>query len=368
MTTEEQDSIVWGFDTQPGYAGSARLLAACLERLKKADGHINAVERYLWQDKDRGMWSGNQAKARMVETLKLLREAPEDIAVLERYLSRQDMHALLEEFDLFMPDGVIVREMEEAEGAVRENDFLAYGQDGLSPLEREELDNGIKRAYQYRGALFCVLQAVETEVARRFPRVKQGDWVSVRGCRAGYVCGIQGLTLQVFDPSHAGFNCRYAISRHWLIREDARRVACPVPRFMGPEYYSHDHARRERDELRHLIEDGAPPKVQREKLILAMDAMARTWWLIHQPGDYRLGCDCNGLSLVRTLEELPQSEVTGLLCGMAKRIETLSGWSGRAAYTGPNADWCLEFAVMAAALDRMDVAIMKAMQAKRHNS
>ena len=33
-------------------------------RLNKARGHINATERWLWRDTDRGLWSAKQAKAR----------------------------------------------------------------------------------------------------------------------------------------------------------------------------------------------------------------------------------------------------------------------------------------------------------------
>ncbi|MCG6941612.1 MAG: hypothetical protein LJE69_10220 [Thiohalocapsa sp.] len=41
----------------------AALRQALLERLVKADGHINAAERKLWHDTDRGLWSARQAKA-----------------------------------------------------------------------------------------------------------------------------------------------------------------------------------------------------------------------------------------------------------------------------------------------------------------
>lgn len=361
-------SNLWNVGRGETESFSAALLQACLDRLLKADGHINAVDRYLWQDKDRGMWSGNQAKARMVETLKLLRDAPAHIPVLERYLPRQDMHALLQEFHALMPDPVTSREMAEAEQGVSENDFLAYGHEQLTPEDREKLDGGIKRAYRYRMALFAALQAAEAAVASRYLRVKVGDWVSVRGCRAGYVCGMQGLTLQVFDPAQAGRNCRHAITRHWLIREEAMLATEPVPHFLGPEYYSYSHARREREVLGRLIQEGASPVDQREQLILALDAMARTWWLIHVPGDYRLGCDSHGLGLVLALGDLPRSDVTGLLRGMAERIETLSGWSGKNPFASPNAEWNLEFAVMAATLDRLDAAMQRAMQEKRCHS
>lgn len=57
-------------------------------RLDKADGHINAAERKLWYETDRGFWSGDQAKARLAEAWLWLRGEPVQPLPLERYLKK----------------------------------------------------------------------------------------------------------------------------------------------------------------------------------------------------------------------------------------------------------------------------------------
>jgi hypothetical protein len=58
--------------------GVLSLRQALLERIEKADGHINAAERKLWHETDRGLWSARQAKARIGEVWMWLTEQRTD--------------------------------------------------------------------------------------------------------------------------------------------------------------------------------------------------------------------------------------------------------------------------------------------------
>ena len=55
----------------------ARFPTSPKERLKKTLGHINATERKLWHDTDRGLWSAKQAKARLAEAWLWLEDGAE---------------------------------------------------------------------------------------------------------------------------------------------------------------------------------------------------------------------------------------------------------------------------------------------------
>lgn len=363
------DSI-WNADPQTGQIHPTSLLAACLQRLEKAGGHINAIDRYLWTDKERGMWSGNQAKARIIEVLRMLRDAPdprsEDDPFPEvgRYLSRESMSTLLPEFDVLLPSAQVAQELAEAERDVLGKDFLQYGSQRLTQDEHQELTAGIARSKRYRDALHASLKVAETAVTQRFLRLKPGDWLRLGRAEHVYVLDIQGLTVHVFNPRNAGYDCRVAIARYDLIKCMAR-PADPLPGFLGPEYYAYSQCRRELEQLRRLLREDATSQERRDQMIRILVALARTWWLIHEPGHLELVADHPTLSLAKDLECRAAPAIAAPLCGMARRIEEMSGWTGSRRVVHPDESWDLEFAVMAVGCEKMVAALNEEMRLKR---
>ncbi|HVV95381.1 MAG TPA: hypothetical protein VHD15_18370 [Hyphomicrobiales bacterium] len=59
------------------------------ERLSKAEGHINATDRKLWMDPDRGLWSARQAVARLSEAWLHLRGFLPELPAAGRSLSSE---------------------------------------------------------------------------------------------------------------------------------------------------------------------------------------------------------------------------------------------------------------------------------------
>lgn len=361
---------IWNADPQIGQTRPTSLLAACLQRLEKAGGHINAVDRYLWGDKERGMWSGNQAKARIVELLRMLRDAPDPrggddpFPEVERYLPREVMHTLLSGFDAVLPASQVVQEMADAERDVLDKEFLQYGAQNLTPQEHEELIAGIARSRRYQEALHAALKVAEAAVTQRFLQLRSGNWLHLGRGEHVYVLDIQGLTVQVFNPMDARHDSRETITRYDLIYSKAR-PADPLPGFLGPEYYAHSQARRELEYIWRMLREYASPQTRRDQMIRVLVALARTWWLIHEPGHLGLVSDHPYLSLAKELEGRAAPAIAAPLCGMAKRVEEISGWATPCRVVHPEDSWNLEFAVMAAALGKVVAALDEEMGLKR---
>ena len=363
------DSI-WNADPQIGQLHPTSLLAACLQRLEKAGGHVNAVDRYLWADKERGIWSGNQAKARIIEVFHMLSDGPDPrggddpFPEVGRYLSRESMSTLLPEFDALLPSAQVAQELAEAERDVLGKNFLQYGSRKLTQEEHKELTADIARSKRYQDALYVSLKMAETAVTRRFLRLKPGDWLHLGRAEHVYVLDIQGLTVQIFNPRDAGYDCRVAIARYDLIKSMARS-ADPLPGILGPEYYALSQARRELGSLWRLLRENATPQARRDQMLRILVALARTWWLIHEPGHLGLVADHPYLSLAQDLEGRAAPAIAAPLCGMAKRVEEISGWRGSPRVVHLDDSWNLEFAVMAVPLGKVVAALNEEMRLKR---
>ena len=171
-------------------------------RLTKALGHINATERKLWHDTDRGLWSARQAKARVAEVWLWLEDGTE-YPPLERYLAREVVQARLEAFERApMSDAVKAAwtEVGAAEQAVLETGFPSL-KSPIKGLKREALEAGQTRKYRYLDALRSLVRDVEDMVAERFVDLRPGDWVQVKvkDGPAGRVIGLEGLTVSLFE-------------------------------------------------------------------------------------------------------------------------------------------------------------------------
>lgn len=183
-----------------------------MERLRKADGHINSAERKLdFRKVERGIWSAVQAKARFAEAWLWLNEAGVELPPLERYLARNVVRERLEAFQRAPKSDLMVTAWEEAEAAeqaVREVELPALT--GYRPIvDRTLLEESISRKHRFIDALHGIRHVVEDVVAKRFLNLRRGDWVRLENGDIGRVQRLEGLTVRVFVPAP------YPRLRHW---------------------------------------------------------------------------------------------------------------------------------------------------------
>ena len=282
------------------------------ERLKKALGHINATERKLWHDTDRGLWSARQAKARLAEAWLWLEDGGEYPPV-ERYLARDVVHARLEAFERApMSDTVKAAwaEVDAAEQAILETGFPSL-KSPMKGLKREALEAGLARKHRYLDALRDLVRRVEDMVAERFVDLCPGDWVQVKvkDGPMGRVLGLEGLTVCLFeiDPlsGHSlfelGFEWEGADRPNYVVSEDWERrvrrytllfaeVICvrppEHPPITEPSYYWMLLAYERFRETSRLVKctDWVLFTHVDEMLRETLDAAAMAWWATSAPG------------------------------------------------------------------------------------
>ncbi len=205
-----------------------------MERLRKADGHINSAERKLgFRKVERGIWSAVQAKARFAEAWLWLDEAGVELPPLERYLARNVVRERLEAFQRAPKSDLMVTAWEEAEAAeqaVREVELPALT--GYRPIvDRTLLEESISRKHRFIDALHGIRRVVEDVVAKRFLNLRRGDWVRLENGDIGRVQRLEGLTVRVFVPAP------YPRLRHWygllLERVEPPTVEAPEEGWRG---------------------------------------------------------------------------------------------------------------------------------------
>jgi hypothetical protein len=218
----------------------AALRQALLERLIKADGHINATERKLWDDTDRGLWSARQAKARIAEVWLWLGGHDEEPPNVGRYLDRETTTARLSVFETITtpPEFVAARtRLEATEGLVRAIPFPKLN-GPLSEDARGALNAGLARKHNLVRALRECLRVTEDAFADRYVALKAGNWVQLHDGESGCMVGRRGLIAQFFLPSQAWPNPGEAHRGYALHIARFHRRDEPTPRLIGvPTYY-----------------------------------------------------------------------------------------------------------------------------------
>ena len=174
-------------------------------RLRKAAGHLNAAQRWLCDDIDRGLWSAAQAKARFAESWLWLNDERIDLPPLERYLARDVVRARLESFEHASKSKAMAaawQEVETAERAVRETVFpVISGPTTVNKEERKAIEEGLARVYGYLDGLCHVKRVVADVVAQRFMDLRYGDCVGLDDGTLGRVIVLEGLTVKLLVPA-----------------------------------------------------------------------------------------------------------------------------------------------------------------------
>ncbi len=274
-------------------------------RLEKADGHINAAGRKLWYETDRGLWSGDQANARLAEAWLWLRGEPVQPLPLERYLKKDVVEQRLQVWsrpEIPEPIAVALAELAAAEQAIRVEPFPVGLSTPLSDEQRKQLYAGIDRQNQYKKALYELQLAVEDIVAERYVNLRPGEWVRLPDRAIGRTLTRRGLRVWIVVPTATieSLLVRYCL-RYTRIEHIERPQAPPIS---APGYYwlvrTHDRL----CETRRFIENVdllGVANVSRA-LLETLDAAAKAWWITFAPvNDCVRWSDASG----RQILELP---------------------------------------------------------------
>lgn len=260
--SEQNSASIWIADKSDASTDQTAMLQVCLQRLDRAHGHINAIERKLWYDTDRGVWSANQAKARIAEILLWLRDGPNEIPP-ERYIHKNKLPELVNALEGIIPSCSALLEVKESETAILTEPFPIL-RGPLNHEERQALNLGIARQYRYINALWSLLEIAEDAVAKRFLALQAGDWLRLHDGNSAVVCSVHGLSVQVFIPAWATGDLLQAIQRYWLVRARLIPIAPQNLPVLEPAHYWLSLSRNLLQSARHHLHDSDELKVVRD--------------------------------------------------------------------------------------------------------
>lgn len=337
-------------------ADALSLREALLDRLEKADGHINAAERKLWHETDRGLWSARQAQARIGEAWLWLNHYRADaLPDVERYLDRTTTDERLAGFanaDKSDRLEAAWADIERAERAILDESFPALTRTPLTDSERAALHSGISRQDRYVAALRTCLGVVEDAFAERFVAVQLGCWLRLHDGALGRVVSRRGLRIDVLMPEKAWPDPKQAHRAYVLRLARIQVLSEPSTETIGiPAYYWLCHAYVAHRVVRSLLKDDdqRDAKAVAEALGAATDAAAKVWlsqFLPEHPKIYWGGV------LRQNIEALKDVAPRGLsqpLQQVWRLVEILSG-SAHLLREEKHSSWPLKAAVAAEAL------------------
>ena len=320
------------------------------ERLRKALGHINATERKLWHDTDRGLWSAKQTKAQLAEAWLWLEDGTE-FPPIERHLAREVVQARLEAFEK-APMSVAVRaawaEVGTAEQAILKAKFPLLNSPMTNP-QQEALEAGLARKHRYLNALRDLERGVEDVIAERFVDLRPGDWMQVKGGPMGRVLGLEGLTVRLFELGADSIfeldvdseelegedSLNYVVLDDWedrirrytLLYAAITRVQPPEhPPITEPSYYWMLSAHAGLRNISCLVRNA-------DWLVLAdvdrmlsevLDSAAKAWWTTFAPGGRYVVWSSHSEQNVERLERRAPSAVSAPLNHCLRNLRTLT--------------------------------------------
>lgn len=214
---------------------SGPIPAELTERLLRAERHINAVERRLWKETERGLWSGHQAMARAAEAWFRLHGQLDSLLPPERYLPREVLQERLEALERAAPGTPLEARLAEIHAA--EAAILAEPYRNLPILPPDELRAGLARKHRYLDALHGLVEEVEEAIANRYLTLRVGDWVNVPGAGIGQLLERPGLTGWFFVPGIGLTAPNEAIKGHSLTSRHLEPLALGNDRPVGPPAY-----------------------------------------------------------------------------------------------------------------------------------
>ncbi len=349
--SEQNSASIWITDKCDAPTDQPAMLQACLQRLDWAHGHINAIERKLWYDTDRGVWSANQAKARIAEILLWLRDGLNEISS-ERYIHKSKLPELVNVLEGIIPSSSPLLDVKESEAAILTEPFPIL-RGTLNHEERQALNLGIALQDRYINALRGLLEVAEDAVAKRFLALQAGDWLRLLDGNSAVVCSVHGLSVRVFIPAWATGDLLQAMQLYWLVRARLVPIAPQNLPVLEPAHYWLSLSHNLLQSARHHLHDSDDLKVVRDVLTQALDAAAKSWWLANAPGERQVTWGHSQLRNVHLLHGKAPHAVTETLCSAANSIEHLSRSESYERIGELNGSWALQLAVMIEALGRV---------------
>jgi hypothetical protein len=337
----------------PGNATGFELRREMLARFSKAEGHINAADRYIWNRTERGLWSAHQAQARMAEAWLVLAGELTALSAMDHYLPEPLLQERLAAFaaaEKAEPIKTDWHEVQAAEAVIRTTPFPDV-RAPLSPEDRKVLTAGLQRKHRYIDGLRTLLKSIETTFAERFVAVKPGDWL----CRAGsprvshaseqegapesglpyshdvvgQILLMKGITLWVFSPPGANDSLPHALTGHSPHYAGFARCDPPVGGPIAePGYHWLLCARENLGQVRRDTESDCHFGDVRRGLLCVMDAAAKAWWSSFAPASDAFSWQHISREAIDALaDEAPESVATPLVDGLA-RLDTTASWHG----------------------------------------
>lgn len=297
-------------------------------RFSKARGHINAVERRLWDDAERGLWSGHQAIARVAEAWLGLRGRVEVLGPVEKYLPREATSQRLEEFGHATegtPLAARLREIADAEAAIEAEPFSRPPDE-----DRAALHAGLARQGRYLDALRALLRAVEDEVADRHITLGIGDWARLPDGLVGRMIARHGLSGWFLVPSIAMTDPDEAI-KGWGLdtpRISPIEAAADLPIGAPCYYWLLEANRRWREAHRLAAADWITMRDLYPCLNGILDAAAKAWLIgdVAQDG-HLMWSQVYAQAHVPRLSGTAPAAVAEPLIEALRRNEAMSEWS-----------------------------------------
>lgn len=257
------------------------------ERLSKADGHLNAADRRLWDETERAMWSAHQAVARLAEVWFRLDGSRDALPLVEKYLPREAMAGLLADFTPACENGPLAaawRDVTAAEAAI-----LAEPLDEVDRDIKDALEAGRARKGQYLAALRGLKHAVEKRVAERYITLRAGDWFRLHDGQIGRLVALDGLSAHFLLPRLAEESAAKGMRAYGLGYARLEAVARPDDMPLGSPAYHwlREAGRRRCAAWKAVAADPSRGFDVYGALDAALDAAAKAWWASAEPAARR---------------------------------------------------------------------------------
>lgn len=321
-------TTVWKELCAAQQAWRTRLLA-CLD---KAQGHLNAADKFLYSDRwQRGVWSGQQAQARIAQALLALAEhgnkpQPPEEPTLEPSLPPDAVRALCERLASAPHTAAWRSWTEECQAA--EQALQTAPPPVIGTVPQAQLEAGIERTRRYSNALQALQQTAQKALIEHFVTLRRGDWIALQGYGCAKVLQVQYLSVHLFVPAMARTDPLRAMVRLDLRRfppySPAAAPACPADHSPATAWLHAAAAQLEHTRFGVHCSDTQDGAALCQQLYQALDTITKAWWSTHACADTHIQWEQHAPQHVHRLQERVPPALAALLAQAWKECNALS--------------------------------------------
>jgi hypothetical protein len=351
-------------------AEALSLREALLERLDKARAHINAVDRKLLSDPDRGIWSARQAQTRIAEVwLWLNHHRTDELPDLERSLDRTTTDERLASFaqaDKSDRLEAAWADIERTERAILDTPCQTLTYPPRTETDRSALNSAMSMQDDYLVALGTCLRVVEDAVAERYVAVRPGCWLRLHDGALGRMVSRHGLRIVVLMPDKAWPDPKQAHRAYVLPQARIQVLREPPIETIGiPAYYWLCHAYAAHRIVKSLLKDQnqRDVKLVAEALGMLTDAAAKVWLTQLSPDHPKICWSESSRLTIEALSETAPQRLSQPLREVTRFVDRLRG-SAHLFREEKHPSWPLKAAVAAQSLTSVLGALGDALQAQ----